>query len=31
MARLAKGETLYSLAKAFNVDRRLIQRARGAA
>ncbi|MEK4034260.1 recombinase family protein [Methylocystis sp. IM3] len=30
-ARLAKGETVYSLAKAFDVDRRLIQRARDAA
>ncbi|MGJ0505674.1 MAG: recombinase family protein [Methylocystis sp.] len=31
VARLEKGETIYSLAKAFNVDRRLIQRARDAA
>lgn len=29
--RLAKGETVYSLAKAYNVDRRLIHRARDAA
>jgi putative DNA-invertase from lambdoid prophage Rac len=29
--RLAKGETVYSVAKAFNVDRRLIHRARDAA
>jgi putative DNA-invertase from lambdoid prophage Rac len=29
--RLAKGETIYSVAKAFNVDRRLVQRARDAA
>jgi putative DNA-invertase from lambdoid prophage Rac len=31
VARLAKGETIYSLAKEFKVDRRLIQRARDAA
>jgi putative DNA-invertase from lambdoid prophage Rac len=30
-ARLAKGETIYSIAKAFNVDRRLVHRARDAA